>query len=92
MTTRELSTASMYNSKMTYVRVPREFSRRVRRLDFSVLKGQEYRNIALFYFPIVLECIPQPHKERQLWLEMCYSIRACIIPEQEYEIVNPMTI
>ncbi len=39
---------------LTDIRVPFEFSRRTRPLDDG-LKAEEYRNLALFFFPILLE-------------------------------------
>lgn len=48
-TKRKLTPPSTYKSFMKTVKVPREFSRRGRNLDLAVLKGQEKRNILLFF-------------------------------------------
>ena len=69
---------------MSNIKVPREFSRRCRKLDFSVMKAQEMRNILLFFFNTVIDCFEKEAKERQLWLLLAFSVRACIIPAIEY--------
>ena len=81
VTKRRLSSPSVFNSLMRGIKVPREFSRRVRQLDFGVLKAQEFRNLSLFFFPIIIQCINQTAKERRLWLLLTYMIRSCIIPD-----------
>ena len=63
-------------------KVPREFSRRCRKLDLSVLKAQELRNIVLFYFPYVIASLSE-NKEKKLWLLLSFSIRAAILPLKE---------
>ena len=92
VTNRRLSNPSSYNNLMKNVRVPKEFSRRARNLDISVLKAQEMRNIALFFFPVVLQCIERTAKERRLWLLLSYVIRACCIPQEEFMNVDEHTI
>ena len=84
VSTRRLSPPTKFNSLMRTVQVPREFSRRLRNLDLSVIKAQEYRNIIICLFPIVIECIESQAKERRLWLLLAYMIRACIVPNIEY--------
>ena len=49
ITNRKLSNCETYNAKMSFIKVPREFSRRGKKMDFSVLKAQELRNIILFF-------------------------------------------
>ena len=89
VTKRKLSDAATYNLLIILVLVPREFNRRFRNLDFGVLKAQEFRNI-IFFFPIVLKCIPQEFvKERKTWLQLTYILRACVLPNEEFaEISN----
>ena len=82
-TTRKLSNPSSYNELMKSQKVPREFSRRARSMDFSVLKAQEMRNICLFLFPHILNCVGNA-KEGTLWLNLSFMIRACIIPDNEF--------
>ena len=84
-TKRKLSKPELFNKLMAIIKTPREFPRRARELDFSVLKGAEFRNLALFYFPIICECIEQGEGERKLWLYLAYMIRACVLPINEYE-------
>ena len=88
ITKRKLLSPTLYNSTMHDVKVPKEFSRRARTLDLSVMKAQELRNVLLFFFPIVLTCIPNEPKEKQLWLLLTFMIRACIVPTIEFQNVN----
>ena len=84
ITTRKLSSTLKFNAKMTTIKVPREFSRRCRKLDFAVMKAQELRNIVLFFFPLIINLIEENAKERHVWLALSFCIRACILPENEY--------
>ena len=88
ITKRKLTPPSVFNALIANIKGPGEFSRRVRDLDFSVWKGQEFRNLALFYFPIVLDCLPQNAKEQRLWLLMAFMMRACVIPTPEFQQTN----
>ena len=87
ITKRKLSLPSQFNTLIRLIKVPFEFNRRIRDLDFSVYKGQEFRNLLLFFFPLILNCIEEGAKERQLWLNLAYLIRACIIPTEEFKCV-----
>ena len=91
-TTRKLSDVASFNILMALIKVPREYSRRVRNLDLSVMKGQEYRNIIIVFFPIVISCIEPDAKERRLWLLLAYMVRACVLPENEYETIDTSVI
>ena len=86
-TERRLSAPSEFNALMSTVKTPREFPRRARDLDFAVFKGVEFRNIAIFYFGLVLDCIEEGNQERELWLYLAYKIRACVIPSDEFRYV-----
>lgn len=85
VTKRPLSSPALFNRLILLIKVPREYNRRVRELDFAVYKGQEYRNLILVFFPLVLECIEDGAKERNIWLYLAYMVRACVIPTEEYE-------
>ena len=74
---------------MKDIKVPREFSRRIRNLDLSVIKAQEYRNILICFFPVVVQCIEPQARERRLWLLLSYMIRASVISNPEYAIICP---
>ena len=87
-TTRKLSDVKVFNLLMSKVKMFREFSRRARNLELSVMKGQEYRNIIFLYFVIVIDCIEVEAKERRLWLLLAYLIRLCMIPENEFSTVD----
>ena len=88
VTTRKLSSPSAFNDSMATIQVPREFSRRGRALDFSVLKAQEFRNIILFFFPFIINCFSPDDKEIKLWLLLSYILRACILPPEESESIH----
>lgn len=93
ITKRKRSDPKLFNDLISKVKVPFEFPRRVRNLDTSVFKALEYRNILIFFFPIVIENIaPKFKKERQLWLSFSFMIRACIIPNEEYDNVSKEAI
>ena len=87
-TNRKLSDPLLFNKLMQLLKYPREFSRRIRSLDISVMKGQEYRNIVLFFFPIVIKCIEPNGKERKLWLLFAVMIRSTVLPENEFKNIN----
>ena len=88
MTNRRLTHPSVFNALIRSLKLFREFSRRVRELDFAVLKAQEMRNIILFLFPIIVQCIEPEAKERRLWLLLAFMLRSCIVPNAEYENIS----
>ena len=93
ITKRKRSPPKLFNDLIRSVKSPRESSRRVRNLDISTFKAQEYKNILLFYFPIILQNIPVKFKkERQLWLTLVFMIRSCVIPNDEFNNVTKETI
>ena len=88
-TKRKLTCPSKFNVLIIAILSPCEFSRRVRALDFSVWKGQEFRNLALFFFPIVIECLePSTAPEKKLWLYLAFILRACVLPKKEFQAVK----
>ena len=91
--TRKLTEANKFNSLIKTVQVFREFSRRCRNLDVGIIKAQEYRNFILFFFPLIVECIDDEYpKEKIVWLTLAYMIRACVIPNIEFECINVLSI
>ena len=88
ITKRKLSLPSQFNVQIFIIKSPREFNRRIRELDFCVYKGQEFRNLIMFFFPLVVNCIEAPAKERNLWLCLAFMIRVCTIPKEEFRIVS----
>ena len=92
-TTRKLTNVSSYNILISKVKAVREFNRRFRYLDFGVLKAQEFRNIILFYFIIVIDCIPNEFpREKKIWLQLAYIVRACILPNNEFAQISNKVI
>ena len=88
VTKRKLSPPHLLNEQIRNMKLPFECSRRARSLDFSVWKGQEFRNLILFFFPLVINCIERNAKERRLWLLLAFMIRACVLPSEEFHKVN----
>ena len=88
-TKRKLSLASEYNKLISEIKVLREFNRRIRNLDFGVMKAQEFRNIILIFFPIILKCIPDEFpKEKKMWLQLTFILRACTVPNAEFDQIS----
>ena len=85
ITKRKLSSTVEFDLCMLETRLPRESSRRSRKMDFAVMKATEMRNLLIFFFPHVLQCIESNAKERKLWLLLAFSIRACVIPSVEFQ-------
>lgn len=73
---------------MSNTKVVNEFPRRARNLDFAVFKGQEFRNMGLFFFIHVLDCIEKGEKERNAWLNLAYMMRSAIIPSDEFQAID----
>ena len=86
-TKRPLSKPAQFNKLMQGIKTHKESSRRARDLDFAVFKAAEFRNLAILYFPLVIDCIEEGQGERQLWLYMAYMIRSCVLPDNEYECI-----
>ena len=84
ITNRKLSSTSTFNRLMLQTKVVHEFPRRARKLDFGVFKALEFRNLVLFFFPFVLECIEPDAKENNLWLNVVFMFRASVLPTQEF--------
>jgi hypothetical protein len=73
------------SEKLLAVKNPSEFSRRTRIIDFANFKAQEWRNLILFYFPLVISSIQERKNEKQLWLLLAFIVRAYTLPEEHYE-------
>ena len=83
ITKSKLVDPSKFNELMKDVKVFHEFSRRARKLDLAVMKAQEMRNILLFFFTLITECLTN-EKQVKLWEMLAFMVRACILPEKEY--------
>ena len=93
LTKRKLSDPDLFNLLIRLVQMPREFGRRCRNLDFAVYKAQEFRNLTLFFFVLVIQCIePEYTDEIKLWLYFAFAVRACIIPNSEFRSVPDKVI
>ena len=88
-TKRKLSDVSLYNELISCVKFLREFSRRHRNLDVGVMKAQEFRNIGLFFYIIIIECIPvEFKKERKLWMQLAFLLRSCVLTNKEFDLIS----
>ena len=88
-TKRKLSDPKTFNRLIKNVQVPNECGRRIRNLDFAVFKATEFRNIILFFFVIVIECIEHEFvTERKIWLQLAFIVRACVLSNEEYGKIN----
>ena len=92
ITKRPLSSPTLFNEMMKNVKVYKECSRRARKLDLSVMKAQELRNVIIFYFTIVTRCLEGHDKEIKTWEMLAFMIRACILPEREFSNVDVQQI
>ncbi len=86
LTSPRQSTRGMDNA-LEHVKVPRELPRRPRPMDFKNWKGAEWRNLILFYFPIVAEIL-HPGARQQVWLEYCFLCRAYSIPDMYFNALD----
>ena len=92
-TKRKRSDPKLFNILIRCVLVPFEFPRRIRNLDFGVFKAAEFRNIVIFFFTIVVECIEVKYvKERKLWLQLAFVVRACVLSNEEFNVIKKDTI
>ena len=90
---RKLSDTKLFNVLIKSVQVVREFSRRCRNLDIGIIKAQEYRNFILFFFFLIIKCIDDDYpKEKIIWLNLAYIVRACVIPNIEFDCINVFDI
>lgn len=88
VTTRRLTDPQLFNSYIRDTQSPREFGRRCRNLDFTVYKAEEFRNLVLFFFPLVIKCIDPVHvDEIKLWYLIAFIIRSCVIPNTEFRTI-----
>ena len=76
-----------FNELMKTVKTFHECSRRDRKLDLAVMKAQELRNVLILYFPFITKCL-QNEKEIKVWEMFAFMIRACILPENEFQKVK----
>ena len=71
------------NRYLLAVRVPSEFSRRTRDIS-ERLKAEEYRNIVLYFFPMILEALADS-TGRKIWLRLALLARTYYADDREME-------
>jgi hypothetical protein len=86
MSSRARRMKNTFNKELEKVRVPSEFSRRTRGLDFGSMKGEEYRNIIFFFFPLLIDLLTP--ELRQVTLLLVYCVRAFAMPDNEYALIS----
>ena len=92
-TKRKLSDVSEFNKLISLIQSPHEWNRRCRHLDLGVMKAQEFRNLIICFFPIVVKCIPNSFKkEQKTWLQLAYIVRACTISNKEFNEISKKKI
>lgn len=71
-------------------KVPSESSRRTRILNFASYKAQEWRNLILWFFSLVIQSLDPitKRKERQLWVFVAFYIRAYVLSDDEFDCVE----
>ena len=92
ITKRPLTPPHEFNELIKNTKMFKECSRRGRKLDLSVMKAQELRNVVIFFFPFITQCLHGNDKEIKLWEMLAFMVRACILPEEEFESVNVNSI
>lgn len=70
---------SLLDEELETVKVPTEFSRRTRGVDPTVWKAEEYRNLILAFFPIVVRHMTSVQC-REIWYLTVYIVRAVNLP------------
>ena len=89
LTKRKLSLPQTFNDKIKSIQLVREFGRRCRNMDLGVMKAAEMRNCILFFFPVIIDCIEDEFpNEKRIWLHLAFMIRACVLSNDEFHIVN----
>ena len=92
ITKRPLSSPLTFNRLISKIKVFKEFNRRVRDLDFAVYKGQEFRNLSLFMFPLIVKCFEDDAEEIDMWLYLAYMMRSGVLPAEEFATVSSAVI
>ena len=58
-------------------------------MDLAIFKAQEMRNLLLFFFPIIIQCIENEYvNEQKIWLLLAFCVRACILPIVQFDAIN----
>ena len=72
---------------LTRLQVPSEVPRRPRAVDYKNYKASEWRNLTLYYFPLVVHHLPRG-LHQQMWLEFAFICRAYSIEDSQYQALN----
>lgn len=73
------------NSLLSRIKVPSEFSRRTRDLNFGNYKAEEYRNLIVFYFEAIWHQMKPGSKEDRFMTSYVYLSRLLLLPDDEAE-------
>ena len=75
-----------FNAMMRDMRALSDFSRRPRDLDVAVWKAEEYRNLVLAYWPVVMRTAPR--ECLKVWLLTVYVVRGASLSDNLYNQLN----
>jgi hypothetical protein len=82
------TSAERLNGLLPTVRLPTDLSRRSREVDVAKYKAEEYRNLILLMFPLVLECLEARTEHARIWALLAFVLRSNCIPDREYAFVS----
>ena len=75
------------------VQFPKDFPRRARKYDHASYKCHEFRQMTMFLFPLILECLEiEKFREKSVFLSYAFLVRAFRLPDEEFELVSQNNI
>ena len=72
--------------------MPQGIFQKIAFIRFGSYEGPRNEKSHPVFFPLVVQTIETGAKERIVWLLLAHVIRACIIPENEYQYVDKQEI
>ena len=82
----------IFNQECIYVRGPSDFSRRVRAMDYANFKAQEWRNLFIAYFPVMLRCLRSSKAMLEVMHVLVYIVRAHMEDDEHFKEVHPQSL
>ena len=80
--------ADSLNKEIAKVRLPTEISRRSRGIEVGCYKAEEYRNLCLILFPLLIKHCEGRSDFVKLWTYLAFLTRAYVLPDDEYSHVS----
>lgn len=79
----------MLSRKLLKIKVPCEFNNATRPLEIGY-KAEEWRNLILFFFPVVTSCFKEEGtRERRIWETTAFLMRAVSLSQEEFQKLSP---